>query len=627
MCGIFAYVGNESCATLLKNGLSRLEYRGYDSAGIATIHQNTLHVKKERGRVNNLIKYLKELPGTIGIAHTRWATHGIPSHANAHPHLSRSGKLALVHNGIIENHASLRVLLEKEHFSFVSETDTEVLTHLIEYELDSILKNENKTIVSCDDISLALRHALKKVHGAFGVVFVHLDCADKLFVARRGSPLVIGITKDARFVASDPSALVEHTKQVVYLEDNQCAILSKESQTIFSLQDGHSCTLEPEIISWDVHQLEKAGFEHFMLKEIFEQPSALQQTIAGRMRMLRTKGSLSSLNLSKAFSKKLRRIVIIACGTSWHAGLVAKYYFETLLSIPVEVAYASEFRYASTPLSEQDLVVVISQSGETADSLEALKHAKVAGVRSVGVVNVVGSSIARVVDGGLYLHAGPEIGVASTKAFTTQLLALLFVAIHLALQRNALSTELFKEINDSVETISKQAEKALASYDYIKSFAPKFLDASNALYLGRNMHFPVALEGALKLKEISYIHAEGLPAAEMKHGPIALIDQNMPVVVLAPSDTLLPKVISNIQEVKARGGRTIIVASSDEGVEGVDTQLKNLADYLIVIPRTHDFLQAILSVIPLQLLAYELAVLRDCDVDKPRNLAKSVTVE
>jgi len=627
MCGIFAYVGEKECAELLKMGLERLEYRGYDSAGIATIEHEELHIKKSHGRVNNLIKYLEQLPGTIGIAHTRWATHGIPSHINAHPHLSHSKKLVLVHNGIIENHAALRLLLEKEDFVFVSETDTEVLAHLIEFELESLLKKKADQEVigaSCEDVALALRNALKHVHGAFGLVFMHLDCPDTLFVARRGSPLVIGLAKNETFVASDPSALVEHTKEVIYLEDNQCAVLSKHSHKILTIQDGKSCSVASEHIDWDVEQLEKQGYDYFMLKEIFEQPSALNQTIAGRMKMLRTKGELPNLNINKDFSKNLRRIIILACGTSWHAGLVAKNYFESLTSIPVEVAYASEFRYAKTPISKNDLVIVISQSGETADTLEALKHAKKAGAKSVGVVNVVGSSIAREVDGGLYLHAGPEIGVASTKAFTTQILALLFIALHITLQRNELSTKDFKEINDAIEEIPRLAEKALKSYDTIKQFAKEFIDAPNALYLGRFMHYPVALEGALKLKEISYIHAEGLPAAEMKHGPIALIDQDMPIVVLAPSDALLPKVISNIEEVKARGGRTIIVASSDGKT---DAHLNKLADYLITIPRTHEFLQPLLSVIPLQLLAYELAVLRECDVDKPRNLAKSVTVE
>ncbi|MBW2982808.1 glutamine--fructose-6-phosphate transaminase (isomerizing) [Candidatus Woesearchaeota archaeon] len=610
MCGIFAYTGDGSCVDLLLKGLRRLEYRGYDSAGLAVQHDGSLVVRKAVGRVDALAEEVSGVVGSTGVAHTRWATHGAPTVRNAHPHVSSDGRVAIVHNGIIENHASLRAWLENKGFSFSSETDSEVLAHLVAHERSSARDFP-------EAVSLALRH----VEGAFGLVVIDRDVPGTLVAARRGSPLVLGLSEGATFVSSDPSALVEHTRKAVYLKDDELALLTPGHHEVRSLSDGVRLDPSVDTIDWDISELEKGGYPHFMLKEIHEQPDALARTLKGRLKKLRGQGVLRSLNLPDAKAVACRRVVIVGCGTSWHAGLVAKHYFERLAGVCVEVAYASEFRYDDTPLREGDLVVAVSQSGETADTLEALRKCKGVGAFTLGVVNVVGSTIAREVDGGLFLHAGPEIGVASTKAFTTQLVALLLVALHVGHRKGLVDKAALGVYEEGFDRLFPAVEKALGTYDSIRSFAPRFKDSSNALYLGRGSHFPVALEGALKLKEISYIHAEGLPAAEMKHGPIALIDKDMPVVVLAPKNGLYNKVLSNIQEVRARGGRLVVVSTHD------DPQLSSLAEEVVRIPDVLDDLQPVVSVIPLQLLAYELAKLRGCDIDKPRNLAKSCTVE
>ncbi len=595
---------------MLLKGLRRLEYRGYDSAGLAVQHDGSLVVRKAVGRVDALSEEVSGVVGSTGVAHTRWATHGAPTVRNAHPHVSSDGRVAVVHNGIIENHASLRAWLENRGYSFSSETDSEVLAHLVAHELSST-----------GDFLEAVRLALRRVEGAFGLVVMDRDAPRTLVAARRGSPLVLGLSEGASFVSSDPSALVEHTRRAVYLKDDELALLSPGQYEVRSLSDGGRLDPSVDTIDWDISELEKGGYDHFMLKEIHEQPAALARTLKGRLRRLREQGVLRSLNLPDAKAVACRRVVILGCGTSWHAGLVAKHYFERLADVCVEVAYASEFRYDDTPLREGDLVVAVSQSGETADTLEALRKCRAAGAFSLGVVNVVGSTIAREVDGGLFLHAGPEIGVASTKAFTTQLVALLLVALHVGHRKGLVDKESLARYEEGFEGLFPAVEEALETYGAIRRFAPRFRGSSNALYLGRGSHFPVALEGALKLKEISYIHAEGLPAAEMKHGPIALIDRDMPVVVLAPKNGLYSKVLSNIQEVRARGGRLVVVSTHD------DPQLSSLAEEVVRIPDVLDDLQPIVSVIPLQLLAYELAKLRGCDIDKPRNLAKSCTVE
>ena len=610
MCGIFGYIGQENAVPFLLTGLQRLEYRGYDSAGLAVITPEGLVVQKVKGRVQALADKAAALTGKMGIAHTRWATHGAPSAKNAHPHMDTQRQIMVVHNGIIENHAPLRAYLQERGHIFVSETDSEVVAHLIAEEAGHH-----------DDFALAVRHALARLEGAFGIVVFHKDHPGVLIAARRGSPLVIGLLDDARLVASDASALVEHTREVLYLEEDELAVLTPTSHMLFAIDSGLERERVCDHIEWDADRLEKAGYETFMQKEIHEQRQALSDVLAGRFSMLLEKGSLPSLHLSKSACCSMRRIIIVACGTSWHAGLVAKHYFEQLAGVIVEVAYASEFRYSHPLLGKEDLVIAISQSGETADTQSAVRLAKSRGAATIGIVNVVGSTIAREVNGGLYLHAGPEIGVASTKAFTTQLVALLFTALHIGLQRGVIAQDVVVALKREATDLLPLVDEALSSYEQIRSFAPAFKNVGNALYLGRGVHFPVALEGALKLKEISYIHAEGLPAAEMKHGPIALIDERMPVIVLAPQDDLYAKVLANIQEIKARGARVLIIATAH------DPQLEALADEILYIPQTHRLLQPILSVIPLQLLAYEIAVLRGCDVDKPRNLAKSVTVE
>lgn len=612
MCGIVAYLGDRQAYPILINGLYRLEYRGYDSAGIAIINGN-LNLYKRKGKVKDLEDYVKgkDISGTIGIAHTRWATHGEPNDENAHPHFSQSHNLSIIHNGIIENYKVLKEELIRRGYIFSSDTDTEVLIHLIE----DIELNEKVDLVE------AVRIALNQVVGAYAIVVISRDNRDLMIAAKKGSPMVIGIGNDEFLIASDATPIVEHTNKVIYLEDQEMAIIRRgheiELKTIKNIQK--SPYIQELEISLDV--LEKGGFEHFMLKEIFEQPHSISESMRGRLYPQKGIVTLGGILNYEQKILNAKRIVMIACGTSWHAALVGEYLFEELLRIPVEVEYASEFRYRNPVIYEDDVVLAISQSGETADTLAAIKMAKEKGATLLGICNVVGSSIARETHAGSYTHAGPEIGVASTKAFTAQVTLLTMMALRLAHQKGTISnTQHFHYINE-LEKIPAKIEQVLQTNDVVKEIAEKYKDAHNFLYLGRGISFPVALEGALKLKEISYIHAEGYPAAEMKHGPIALIDENMPVVVVAPRKGIYEKVVSNIMEVKARKG--IVIGVVTEG----DTQVKAIADHIIEIPETEEILTPLISTIPLQLLAYHIAVMRGCNVDQPRNLAKSVTVE
>ncbi|MBK5285850.1 MAG: glutamine--fructose-6-phosphate transaminase (isomerizing) [Bacteroidia bacterium] len=611
MCGIVAYIGNRQVYPILIKGLQRLEYRGYDSAGIAILN-GELSVFKRAGKVSELDESLsgKNIRGNIGMGHTRWATHGEPNDTNAHPHFSESKNLAIIHNGIIENYASLKEELINRGHSFRSETDTEVLINLIE----DILKNEKL------DLDEAVRLALGEVVGAYAIVILSKNHPDKLIAARKGSPLVIGVGADEYFIASDATPIVEYTNNVIYLNDGEMAIVSNGKLTVKTIENQIK-TPYIEELEMNLEQLEKGGYPHFMLKEIYEQPRSVWDSMRGRIDA--SKGFLRLGGIGEYENKfyNANRIIIIACGTSWHAGLVAEYLFEELARIPVEVEYASEFRYRNPVVTENDIVIAISQSGETADTLAAIELAKSKGATIFGVCNVVGSSIPRATHAGSYTHAGPEIGVASTKSFTSQVAVLTLMALQLAHKKGTVTESRFHTLLNELEQIPAKVEQALLTNDKVKYIAEKFKDVRNFLYLGRGYGFPVALEGALKLKEISYIHAEGYPAAEMKHGPIALIDKHMPVVVIANKNSSYEKVVSNIQEVKARKG--IIIAIVTEG----DDIVKNLADYVIEIPRTEDILMPLVSVIPLQLLAYHIAVMRGSNVDQPRNLAKSVTVE
>lgn len=612
MCGIVAYLGNKSAYPIMIKGLQRLEYRGYDSAGVALLN-GSLTIIRRKGKVKDLEDFAvgKNLSGTVGIGHTRWATHGKPDDRNAHPHLSGNGRLTLVHNGIIENYDTLKKALEKLGHVFHSETDTEVLVHLIE----EIQTRDNLVIEE------AVRVALQKVVGAYAIVVIDKEDADKLVAARKASPLVIGIGTDDFYIASDATPIVEYTKKVVYLNDEEIAVVKKDgSLQIFTISNEMQ---KPHIqqLDMELERLEKEGFDYFMLKEIHEQPRTIADGMRGRMNAeegwIRLGGVAEYVNkMSKA-----QRFIIVACGTSWHAGLIAEYLFEDLARIPVEVEYASEFRYRNPIITENDVVIALSQSGETADTMAALEMAKEKGALIYGLVNVVGSSIARLTDAGSYIHAGPEIGVASTKAFTGQLTLLTLMALKLAYLKGTITNSYFHELLTELENIPAKIGKILQNAEQIEYIAGEFKGASNALYLGRGYNFPVALEGALKLKEISYIHAEGYPAAEMKHGPIALIDENMPVIVIANNKSAYEKIVSNIQEVKARRG--VVIAIVEEG----DEVIKHIADYTIEIPATEEPLSPLLSVIPLQLFAYYIAILRGCNVDQPRNLAKSVTVE
>ncbi|MFA8301142.1 MAG: glutamine--fructose-6-phosphate transaminase (isomerizing) [Hyphomicrobiales bacterium] len=613
MCGIVGYIGDKDAYPILIKGLQRLEYRGYDSAGIALL-DNELSLYKTKGKVSELEEFVKgkDISGKIGIAHTRWATHGEPNDINAHPHYSQSKKLAIIHNGIIENYASLRKELKNRGYEFKSDTDTEVLIHLIE----DIQTNEKV------DLAEAVRIALNQVIGAYAIVVVSKDEPSRLIAARKGSPLVIGVGEGDYYIASDATPIIEYTKNVIYLDDEEVAVIEPGKDIKIKTIKNHEKTPYIQKLEMNLSMLEKSGFEHFMLKEIYEQPRSISDSLRGR---LNANEGIVSLGGIVDYEPKLanaKRIIIVACGTSWHAGLVGEYLFEDLARIPVEVEYASEFRYRNPVITEDDVVIAISQSGETADTLAAIELAKSKGATILGICNVVGSSIARATHAGSYTHAGPEIGVASTKAFTAQVTILCLMALRMAQMKGALTKSKFQQTLVELEAIPKKVEETLgANKELIKKISEQYKNASNFLYLGRGYNFPVALEGALKLKEISYIHAEGYPAAEMKHGPIALIDEEMPVVFIATNKGTYEKVISNIQEVKARKG--IIIAIVTEG----DTVVKELADHVIEIPETEEMLYPLLATIPLQQLSYHIAVMRGCNVDQPRNLAKSVTVE
>jgi glucosamine--fructose-6-phosphate aminotransferase (isomerizing) len=608
MCGIIGYVGGRDAVPLLIEGLHRLEYRGYDSAGIAVLQDGRLLVERAAGRITELENRLGDRPpkSRIGLAHTRWATHGVPNEQNAHPHTDCGGTVAVVHNGIIENAAALRAALRERGHTFRSETDTEVLAHLIEQLYQDSLED-------------AVAAALKEVEGAYGIAVLSSREPGVIVAARHSSPLLLGLGTGEHFVASDATAVLEHTRSVVYLDDGEIAVLTADGYHIRDL-DTKRVEKLVSTLDWDLATMERGGYAHFMLKEIFEQPEAIRNTVRGRLLDEHGTARLSGLNLKDADLLSLDRVVLTACGTSWHAALIGEYMLEELARIPVEVEYASEFRYRNPIVDGHTLVVGISQSGETADTLAAVREAKQRGARTVGIVNVVGSTLAREVDGGIYIHAGPEVGVASTKAFTCQVVALALLTLRLGRLR-ALSVLQGREIVRALQRLPEQVEGVLSRAPQVEQLAYAYARASNALYLGRGYNFPVALEGALKLKEISYIHAEGYPAAEMKHGPIALIDEMMPVVFIAPRDKVYQKILSNIEEVKARRGRVLAVVTDG------DEQIAALADHHITIPETIDALTPVLSVVPLQLFAYHIAVRRGCDVDRPRNLAKSVTVE
>ncbi len=613
MCGIVAYIGSQEAYPIVIKGLHRLEYRGYDSAGIA-LQNGTLNVLKKKGKVSDLEEYTKDknTSGTAGMGHTRWATHGKPDDTNAHPHISGNKRLVLIHNGIIENYAVLKSALQKHGHTFQSETDTEVLVHLIE----EVQQRENLPLEE------AVRQALTQVHGAYAIVVMDRDAPDKLVAARKSSPLVLGIGKNEFLIASDATPIVEHTKKVVYLNDEEVATVTRDNQLTIKTLRNETMTPTIQEIELEIEQLEKGGYEHFMLKEIFEQPATIAECMRGRMDAEAGWVRLGGMEEYKKRMINAQRMIILGCGTSWHAGMIAEYLFEDLARLPVEVEYASEFRYRKPVVRENDIVLAISQSGETADTHAALELAKERGAITYGIVNVVGSSIARLTHSGSYIHVGPEIGVASTKAFTGQVTMLTIMALILGYERGFLGKSQYQKLVQELALIPAKVQHLLDNcQEQIKYIAGEFQDATNALYLGRGYNFPVALEGALKLKEISYIHAEGYPAAEMKHGPIALIDENMPVFVIATNLSAYDKIVSNIQEVKARKG--VVVAIVTEG----DQIIKKVADYTIEIPATEEPLTPLLSVVPLQLLAYHIALLRECNVDQPRNLAKSVTVE
>jgi glucosamine--fructose-6-phosphate aminotransferase (isomerizing) len=608
MCGIVGYVGSKNVTPLLLEGLKRLEYRGYDSAGVAVMNGNGVETRKAAGKIARLESAVDSAPihGTVGIAHTRWATHGAPTECNAHPQVSMDGTIAVVHNGIIENYMALQQKLEGLGYKFTSETDTEVLAHLIQEAY-------------CTTLEQAVIDALAQVEGTYGIAVVSSRDPNKIVAARQGSPLLVGLGEGEYYVASDVSAILAHTRQVVYLDDGDIAVLDPNGYRVI---DKTASELRRSVnkIDWDLDQIERGGFPHFMLKEIFEQPQTVENTMRGRLLEESGTAKLGGLNLSDEELLKFDNIVITACGTSWHSALIGGMMLEDLARIPTKVEYASEFRYRNPVVTKNTLCIVISQSGETADTLAAMREAKRRGARTLGIVNVVGSTIARESDGGTYIHAGPEIGVASTKAFSSQVTALALFTLKLARLRN-LSPVRGLEIVQAMHALPGQIQSILDRADEIEALAEEFKRASNFLYLGRGYNFPTALEGALKLKEISYIHAEGYPAAEMKHGPIALIDEMMPVVFIAPHDSVFDKVVSNVQEVKARKGRVIALTSRDEPA------LVGKIDYEFRIPETLDLLSPILASVPLQLLAYYIAVKRGANVDQPRNLAKSVTVE
>ncbi len=612
MCGIVGYVGKRNCVPIILEGLRRLEYRGYDSAGIALIKNGSLFVQKNAGKVAELASRLGAANGDLysvaGMGHTRWATHGEPNDVNAHPHWDATKQVALIHNGIVENYLAIKTKLERDGHTFLSATDTEVLAHLVGVMYERTGK-----------LAEAVRLAVSEVDGTYGLVVMSPNEPGTMVVARKGSPLLIGVGDGEHFVASDAAAIVEHTRKVVYLEDGEVAEITKDHFRTVTIDDVEVAK-HIEAIALEISQIERGGFDHFMLKEIHEQPTTIRNAMRGRLRV--EEGNVVLGGLQKMMGKLLsaRRIIITGCGTSWHAGLVGEYMFEQIARVPTEVEYASEFRYRSPILNTDDVVILISQSGETADTLAALREAKRHGATTIGIVNVVGSSIARETDAGVYVHAGPEIGVASTKAFTSQLTVLALITLLLARVRG-MGEEQAKVLAAEIDSLPAKVDQILRHAHKVRAIAEEFKHCQNFLYLGRGANFPVALEGALKLKEISYIHAEGYPAAEMKHGPIALIDENMPVVVVVPKDAIYEKVLSNIQEVKARKGRIIAVANED------DTLIESMAEHVIRVPRTYGFFGPILNIIPLQLLAYYMAVERGTNVDQPRNLAKSVTVE
>jgi glucosamine--fructose-6-phosphate aminotransferase (isomerizing) len=608
MCGIIGYIGTRGATPLLLEGLKRMEYRGYDSAGVAVMNGSGVETRKAAGKISQLERALVSSPveGDLGIGHTRWATHGVPNECNAHPHVDCKGDIAVVHNGIIENSGTLKQGLEARGHEFASETDTEVIAHLIEEAFDGNLED-------------AVIEALWQIEGTYGIAVVSSKDRNKIVAARKGSPLLLGLGDGEYYVASDVSAILAQTREVVYLDDGDVAVLTRDGYTVLN-QRAQQLERGVSKIDWDLDQIERGGFDHFMLKEIFEQPATVENAMRGRLLPDLGTSKLGGLNMTDEELLRFDNILITACGTSWHSALIGEHMLESLARIPVEVEYASEFRYRNPVVTDKTLCIVISQSGETADTLAAMREAKSRGARTYGIVNVVGSTIARESDGGIYVHAGPEIGVASTKAFTSQVIALLLFTLKLARLRN-LSMVDGKEIIEEMQKLPSKIQKILDRAPEIEKIAEEFKNAQNFLYLGRGYSFPTALEGALKLKEISYIHAEGYPAAEMKHGPIALIDEKMPVVFVTPHDSVFDKVVSNVQEVKARGGRVIAITTRDEHA------LEGKLDYEFRIPETKDMLTPVLASVPLQLLAYYIAVKRGANVDQPRNLAKSVTVE
>lgn len=611
MCGIVGYIGSREAFPILIKGLKRLEYRGYDSAGVALLN-GELTIYKKAGKVSELEKITngQKVAANIGIGHTRWATHGEPNDTNAHPHISQSGELAIIHNGIIENYASVKAELQKRGYTFQSDTDTEVLVNLIE--------EVRKEFPELED---AVRVALNQVVGAYAIVVIDRSNPDQLIAARKGSPLVIGIGDNEFFIASDASPIIEYTKNVIYLDDQEYGVINRDGSYTIKTLGNVKKTPSIQALEMSLEMIEKGGFEHFMLKEIYEQPKVIADCLRGRMNA--SQGWIKLGGLSEYINRidNAERFLITACGTSWHSGLIGEYLIEDLARVPVEVEYASEFRYRNPIINETDVVMAISQSGETADTLAAIDLAKSKGALIYGICNVIGSSIARASHAGSYTHAGPEIGVASTKAFSTQITIMTLIALQIAQEKGSIPTSRLRQILYELENIPKKIEETLQLDSQIRELAEQYKDARNFLYLGRGYNFPVALEGALKLKEISYIHAEGYPAAEMKHGPIALIDEEMPVVFLATNQSAYEKIVSNVQEVKARKGKIIAV------VHKGDTMLRDLADHIIEVPETEEVLSPLISIVPLQLLAYHIAILRGCNVDQPRNLAKSVTVE
>lgn len=612
MCGIVGYIGKREAFPILIKGLKRLEYRGYDSAGVALLN-GELTLYKKAGKVSELenVTNGKELKANIGIGHTRWATHGEPNDTNAHPHISQSGNLAIIHNGIIENYEAIKSELGKRGYTFQSDTDTEVLVNLIE----EVRAKDHPVLED------AVRVALNQVVGAYAIVVIDRSNPDQLIAARKGSPLVIGIGDEEFFIASDASPIIEYTKNVIYLEEQEYGVINRDGSYTIKTLGNVKMTPAIQELEMSLEMIEKSGFDHFMLKEIYEQPKVIADCLRGRMNAQQGWIKLGGLSEYLSRVENAERILVTACGTSWHSGLIGEYLIEDLARVPVEVEYASEFRYRNPIINESDVVMAISQSGETADTLAAIELAKSKGALIYGICNVIGSSIARASHAGSYTHAGPEIGVASTKAFSTQITILTLIALQIAQEKGSMPTSKLREILYELENIPNKIDEVLKLDDQIKELAAQYKDAKNFLYLGRGYNFPVALEGALKLKEISYIHAEGYPAAEMKHGPIALIDEEMPVVFLATNQSAYEKIVSNIQEVKARKGRIIAV------VHKGDTTIRKIADHVIEVPETEEVLSPLISIVPLQLLAYHIAILRGCNVDQPRNLAKSVTVE